>query len=75
MDLSVLKRRSVQALGGLVAIAACAGTMQAANSLLAYTVSGTVTCNTATGPGAAQTIVVKASPSLTGTTNAITSAL
>jgi uncharacterized protein (TIGR03437 family) len=72
MDLSVLKRRSVQSLGGLLALTACAGSMQAANNLLAYTVSGAVTCNTATGPGSAQTILVKAAPTLASTSNVIT---
>ena len=59
MDLSVLKKRSAQALGGLIVLTACAGNMRAANTLLlaAPVVSGSATCNTATGPGTAITII------------------
>ena len=71
MDLSVLRRRSAQALGGLIALVACAGNMQATtNTLLAAspTISGPVICNTATGPGTAMTITFRpASATLTTT--------
>ena len=79
MDLSALRtvpgKRSVQVLSGLLALTACAGTMQASNNLLAYTYAAgppAVTCNTATGATTSQTIVVKASPTLAGTSTVIT---
>src|SRR5579864_7035499 len=74
MDLSVFKRKGAVALGGLLVLTFSAGRMQG-NNLLAYTYaagSPAVTCNTATGVIATQTIVVKASPSLTGTSTVIT---
>ncbi len=70
MDLSVLKKRSALALGGLLALTFGAGTMQA--NLLSVTqnnvavTSVAVSCNTQTGTGTAQTVVIKASPALTG---------
>ncbi|HTA45101.1 MAG TPA: putative Ig domain-containing protein [Bryobacteraceae bacterium] len=74
MDLSVFGRKGAVALGGLLALTFSAGSMRA-NNLLAYTYttgSPAVTCNTATGAIVTQTILVKASPSLTGTSTVIT---
>src|SRR5438067_12122403 len=62
MDSSVLKRRGAGAFAGLLALAIGTGTMQA--TVLSVTTPVVVTCNTATGPGTAATIVVKASPAL-----------
>lgn len=67
MDLSVIrfsvrKQRSALAIGGLLALTACAGSMQAGvNSLLAAAVSNPlvgITCSTLAGIGTAQTITV-----------------
>ena len=79
MDLSATKRRIAHALGGLMALAACAGTMQA--TTLSLTAPGapvlplpvfTVSCSLATtGPGAAATITIYPTTTPTGT-NSIT---
>lgn len=53
MDFSVSKTIGGLGLGGLLALTMGAGTMQA--NLLAATSPVAVTCNTATGPGAAAT--------------------
>jgi hypothetical protein len=66
MDLSVPKKRIARALGGLLALSACAGTMHAANTLLTYTFTTGVTCNTTTGPGAGKTITVAPAAALAG---------
>ncbi len=78
MDSSVLKtsvfrRRSAQTLGGLMALAACAGTMRATtNTLLAPVTQVNVSCTIATtGPGAAATITIKPLAAITGS-NTIT---
>jgi uncharacterized protein (TIGR03437 family) len=65
MDLSVSKKLSALALGGLLALTFGAGTMRA-NVLAAPVVSGAVTCHTLTGVGAAQTITVKPTNALSG---------
>ena len=72
MDLSVLKRRKAQALGGLILLTACAGSMQAGtnNLLTIAAASGTVTCSTLTGPGTAVTMAVTPKTAI-GSTNAV----
>lgn len=67
MDLSILKKRTVLVLGGLLAMTVGAGTMQAAtNSLITVgALSGAVTCNTATGPGTGRTFAVTPKTALT----------
>ena len=67
MDLTILRKRTVLALGSLLAMTVCAGTMQAtSNSLITVgTLSGAVTCNTATGPGTGRTFAVTARNTLT----------
>jgi len=67
MDLSVSKKLSALALGGLLALTFGAGTMRANNTLLAApVVSGAITCHTLSGVGTAQTITVKPTTALTG---------
>ena len=65
MDVLNLRARCTRALITLLALTAGASTIKATN-LLNVTASVTVTCNTATGPGAAQNIVVKPATALTG---------
>src|ERR1700679_2624526 len=73
MDLSVLQKRRALALGGLLALTFGAGTMQATNSLIAVSaLSGAVTCNVASGPGAGQTFAVTPAVAMSGATETIT---
>jgi len=65
---SVLRKRSAQVIGVLLAMTACAGSMRA-NVLTATTAA--VTCNTATGPGTAGTITIKPFPLLTGSASIV----
>src|ERR1700722_4894803 len=67
MDLSVSKKLSALGLGGLLPLTVAAGTMQA--NVLTATSPVTVTCNTATGPGAAANITIKPSSSTTLTSS------
>lgn len=78
MDFLTLRKRSNWALGGLLAITVCAGSMQASNTLIinqgssaTAVTSVAVSCNTATGTGATQTIIIKPVTALTGS-NTIT---
>lgn len=65
MDLSAPKIRGLRSLLALLALTAGAGALHATN-LMTATVSGPITCSMQTGPGAAATITIKASPALTG---------
>ena len=64
LDLVTSGSRRLHVLAGLFVLTACAGSLQA--NVLTATGPAAVTCNTATGPGANATIVVKPSPLLTG---------
>lgn len=72
MDVLNLRARCTRALVTLLALTAGAGTIKATN-LLTATASVTVTCNTATGPGPAQNIVVKPATTLTGSNTIVVS--
>jgi uncharacterized protein (TIGR03437 family) len=62
----ISKLPGIGALTALLALWACTASLQAANLLTATPASVTVTCNTATGPGAAATIVIKPVTPLVG---------
>lgn len=64
MDLSVLRLRSVQAFAALLAFTIGAGSAQAFSLVATSPVA--LTCSTAAGPGAAQTINIKPVVALTG---------
>src|SRR3979490_2460015 len=65
MDLSkVLRKHGTGAFVGLLALTVGSGTMKA--TVLTATSPVAVSCNTATGPGAPGTIVIKPFPLLTG---------
>ncbi len=72
MDVLNLRARCTRALVTLLALTAGVGTIKATD-LLTATASVTVTCNTATGPGPAQNIVVKPATTLTGSNTIVVS--
>jgi hypothetical protein len=71
MDLSVLKLRGAGAFAALLASTIFgAGSLQAVQVVNA-TVSGAVTCNTATGPGTSATVTVKLGTGLVGSASLV----
>jgi uncharacterized protein (TIGR03437 family) len=62
----IAKSRGISALAAVIALTGLAGSLQA-TTLTATPGSVSVSCNTATGPGAPATVVIKPSTPLTGT--------